>query len=230
MAVSCIGECNINYYPNYASNSALGAFCLPSDENLKNKLISDAGLDQKFNAIKAIDYLLTGLGIAFGFSIIWMLIVQFLPKYAIWMMFFISAALLIVAACISFIGSGSHFAENQGLAIFFGIIFVFFFLLLVYYLCVHRRQLEICSCFLEIAADCFKENLTSVLYILLFIILTISFVVLLVFEYLAFSSGKPTQNGVYYHNNTNGFLFFLVVIEGIWGFSFFRDACNHLFI
>lgn len=60
--------------------------------------------------MKAIDYLLIGLAIAFGISLFWMLLVQFLPKFAIWVMFIFSAVLLIIASVIAFYGSGNHFA------------------------------------------------------------------------------------------------------------------------
>jgi hypothetical protein len=138
---NCFGGCDISFYPNYPSNNNLGAFCLPNDENLKNQLLSNANLDQTFNKVRAIDILFIGLGISFGLSIIWMVLVYFLPKVVVWAMFILSAATLIVASILCFVGASNHFSDNKGLAIFFGILFIVLVVLLVLYLCLHRRQL-----------------------------------------------------------------------------------------
>lgn len=222
----CFGAfCEPTYYPNYPSSSTLGPLCLPEDENLKALLLEEAGMGSRFNAERAIDMVLIGLGVAFGLALLWMLLVQFLPRVAVWAAFAIAALLLVVGAVLFFVGADSHFADNKGLAIFFAILFLLFFALLVFYVCLHKRQLEVCGCFLEVAADCLRENLSSVLHLLLFTALTVLFIVLLVFEYLAFASASaPALEGLYYANHCNGFLLFLLALQALWGFSFFRDA------
>jgi hypothetical protein len=128
-----------------------------------------------------------------------MLLVQFQAKMAIWAMFFLSAALLIIASITFFAASGTHLAENQSLAIFLGIVFIILLILLVYYACLYRKQLSLSACFLYIAGDCLKSNLSSLLYILMFIALTFLFCILIIYQYLSFSSSKaPTLNGVFY--------------------------------
>lgn len=51
--------------------------------------------------------MLGGLGIAFGLSIIWLIVVQFLPKAAYWIALLIAAVMLLVAMLVFFIGSGN---------------------------------------------------------------------------------------------------------------------------
>lgn len=176
-------------------------------------MLVKAGLDTKFNAISSIGYLLKGIAITFGIALIWLLVVQFLPHVAIFLAFFISAVLLIIAAIIAFTGANTHFSDFKGWAIFFGVVFVLLLILLIYYVCAHKKQLKLCGCFLDVAGDCFKKNLTILLFVLLFLALTVGFIVLIIFQYLAFSSyGTPVLSGVYYENKRNWFLTFLLVI------------------
>jgi hypothetical protein len=145
----CFGrDCQIDYYPNYPSSSSLGPLCLPEDDGLKALLLSKAGVGSRFNAEKGVSMALIGLGVAFGLALLWMGVVQFFPKAAVWVAFVVASILLIIAALLCFLGANSHFAENKGLAIFFGILFVVFLGLLLLYVCLHKQQLSLCGCFL----------------------------------------------------------------------------------
>ncbi len=69
----------------------------------------------------------------------------------------------------------------------------------------------------------------TLLYIPLFMIFTILFCILIVFEYLSFSSvANPVQEtGSLYLKLVRSFWFMApLVIQTLWGLSFFRDACN----
>lgn len=101
--------------------------------------------------------------------------------------------------------------------------------LIVFYAVCHRKQLDICAKFLEISGESLSTHWQIFLYIPIFILVTFVFGILLVFEYLAFSSkDEPhlTSQSVFYQTSKNVFLTFLLVIQAIWGLSFFRDACN----
>jgi hypothetical protein len=102
---------------------------------------------------------------------------------------------------------------------------VLLFIMLVCYLFLHRKQVTLSGCFLDVASDCLQQNLKAVLHLLLFTALTVLFIVLLIFEYLSFSSASPpTPNGLYYTSHCSGFLLFLLAVQAVWGFSFLRDA------
>jgi len=64
----------------------------------------------------------------------------------------------------------------------------------------------------------------------IFVALTFLFGFILSFEYLALTSrGTPTFNSssVYYILYNNWFAVTVLVVQGLWGLSFFRDMCNH---
>jgi hypothetical protein len=124
---------------------------------------------------------LIGLGIAFGLSILWMLLTQFLPKVSIWLTFIFTMVVLLITAIIFFVGSSTSLSDSKGWAIFFGIILLAIFLFFLYYIVFHRKQINISIQFITIATDCFKENLGLILFIILFLVLSISFIILTVF-------------------------------------------------
>lgn len=71
------------------------------------------------------------------------------------------------------------------------------------------------------------------MYIPLFLILTFGFLVLIVWQFIAFGTANyPTfeRSNIYYHSGHNIFLQVLNVIELIWGMQFLRDACKYLLI
>ncbi len=92
--------------------------------------------------------MLGGLGIAFGISIIWLLIVQFLPKAAFWIALLIAALMLFVAMLVFFIGSGNTLVDGQGWAIIMGLICLGMLVIVVLYSIFNRRQIYLVGCFL----------------------------------------------------------------------------------
>jgi len=88
----------------------MGALCLPEDENSKNQLLTNANIDYLYNSVKALSYLLLGVGIAFGLSLIWFGLAHFLPKIAVWLAIILAAVLLLLTAIIFFIASSTHLA------------------------------------------------------------------------------------------------------------------------
>lgn len=70
------------------------------------------------------------------------------------------------------------------------------------------------------------------IYVPIYIGLTFLFGLLTVYEYLAFSCfGNPEFNhySMFYQLPIPKFWAFLLVIQTIWGLSFFRDSCKYLF-
>ena len=79
------------------------------------------------------------------------------------------------------------------------------------------------------AGDELKKNWSTLIWAPIFIAISFLFGLLLVFEYLAFSStGTPNlSNGaVYYSNASSWFGNLLLVVQALWGLSFFRDCCK----
>lgn len=68
-----------------------------------------------------------------------------------------------------------------------------------------------------------------ILYILLFMVLTFLFGILIVFQYLAFSSAAApsfSKDELYSQLSRNFWFMAPLVIEALWGLSFLRDACK----
>lgn len=148
---NCFGNCNVSYYPNYPTSSDFGPICLPEDQAAKNRLLYNSGLYNEYNQVKAINYLLIGVAISSGLSLLWLLLVQFLPKIAVWAAVLLASALLLVTAIIFFTSSSNHLVDESGWAITLGVVCILILALIVFYAVCHRKQLDICAKFLEIA-------------------------------------------------------------------------------
>ena len=80
---------------------------MPTDPALKDQLLYNAGIATRFNNLHSIGYLFMGVWIAFVLSLIWLALVQFLPKFIYWIAMIIALFMLIVAMFVLFIGSGN---------------------------------------------------------------------------------------------------------------------------
>ena len=169
------------------------------------------------------------MAIAVGLGIIWLILALCIPNGMVWVAVIGATVLLLVTAIVFFIASGNELVAGQGWAIILGIVCLVFMLLMLFYAFFHSTQLKLCAAFLELGANCIKENLIILLYIPLFVAITFVFGILTVFEYLAFASaGEPTlsSDNIFITNQRGFVLTFLLVIQTIWGLSFFRDCCN----
>lgn len=92
--------------------------------------------------------MLGGLGIAFGISIIWLFLVQFLPKAMYWIALLTAAIMLFVSMLVFFIGSGNTLVEGQGWAILLGLICLGFLVAVILYSIFNRKQIYLVGCFL----------------------------------------------------------------------------------
>ena len=204
---------------------------MPSDPTLKDQLLYNAGITQRFDNLHAINYLLMGVWIAFVLSLIWLALVQFLPKYIYWIALIIALFMLIVTMFVLFIGSGNTLSGSTGWDIVLGILCLVMAVILVLYSITHRKQIYITGCFLEISGEYIKRHWTTLIWVPIFVGLTFLFGFILTFEYLAFtSSGTPTFNSqnVYYSLYNNWFTVTFLVVQALWGLSFFRDMCTSI--
>ena len=119
-------------------------------------------------------------------------------------------------------------SKGSGWAILAGVLCIIFVLVFLIYLILHRERISIAGSFLKTTAKYLKSNFLLFLYIPVYIGLTFLFGLLTVFEYLAFSCfGNPefSRSSIYYSLPIQAFWTFLLVIQTIWGLSFFRDSC-----
>lgn len=166
----------------------------------------------------ALSLLLTGLGL-------------FLSKFVIWIVTVLATLLLIATAIIFFINNNTTLQKGSHWAIFAGVLCIIFVLVFLFYLILHRTRIQISGSFLQITSKYIMKNLVLFAYVPVYIGLTFLFGILTVFEYLALSCfGTPqySQNAVFYSLPIQWFWTSLLVIQTIWGLSFFRDSCKFI--
>jgi hypothetical protein len=154
---------------------------MPNDESAKAKLIADTRLNLLGDSMRSIDILLGVFGISIGISVLWMLLVHYLPKIMVWVAFVLAIILLVITAILFFVDNNDSLVRGAGWSIVLGLLALAIAILLIIYLVAHRRRITYCSIFLQNATQMLKDKCIIILYILLFMVLTILFCMLIVF-------------------------------------------------
>lgn len=97
-----------------------------------------------------------GLGIATGISLLWMILVQFLPKIMVWVAFALAIIMLIITGIVFLVDNNTMLRNAKGWAIFLGIVCLLLALLLIFYVVVNRRRIKLCGAFLKHATTMLK--------------------------------------------------------------------------
>lgn len=116
-----------------------------------------------------------------GISILWMLLTHYLPQFVTWIAFILAIILLVITAIVFFVDSRTAMMRASGWGIFLGLLAIIIALILLFYLIVHNKRIRYTSIFLKNASLMLKQKCVIVLYILLFMVLTIIFCILTVF-------------------------------------------------
>lgn len=103
--------------------------------------------------LKAINILLISFGISVGLSLLWMLLVQYLPNVMVWVAFGLAVVLLIITAIVFLADSHSNLIRASGWAIFLALLAILIAIILLFYLIVHRRRIKYCGIFLKNAGN-----------------------------------------------------------------------------
>ena len=115
-------------------------------------MIQDTGINLFADALTAIDILLICVGISTVISILWMLLVQYCTKIAVWLAFVLAIVLLIVTAIVFFVDSRSAMQRAPGWGILMAILAIAIAIILIYYLAVNHRRINYCIVFLQNAS------------------------------------------------------------------------------
>ena len=169
------------------------------------------------------------LGISFGISLLWMILTLFIPKVMVWVAFILAIALLILTAILFLIDHRTSLANANGWNVPLAILAFIIAIALVIFLIKNRKQISYSSIFLKNASEVIRSKWALLLYVLLFIVLTFIFGILIVFQFLAFSSSTNPyfeKSQLYWKLWKNFWFMAPLVIETLWGLSFLRDACT----
>jgi hypothetical protein len=170
--------------------------------------------------------------ISVGLSAIVLLLTIFIPRFVIWIVTGLAIVLLIISAIIFLINNNTTLQKGSGWAVFTGILCILFVLVFLIYLIFHREKIELAGRVLQLSSKFIRTNFQIIIYVPIYIGLTFLFGLLTVFEYLAFSCiSNPVflPDSIFYQLPIQGFWTFLLVVQTIWGLSFFRDSCKKLF-
>jgi hypothetical protein len=207
----------------------LGAFCLPTDEGLVDKIWNSPQLAEKHGLISSYDVILLSLLFGLLVGMVYLVLVMIVPKLMTYAVFFLAAIMLLVIGLFIFLRPVSFFQPLFWNYIIAGLLILFSLFLVIFFLC-YRREIELSSIFMVHANNFIKETPLVLAYIPLFLLLTAGLVVLFVWQYIAFGTfHEPFLNhkqDMYYSSGTNWPLQILNIIELIWGLQFLRDACK----
>lgn len=108
------------------------------------------------DALKALDVLLISVGISVGISILWMLLVHYCPRIAVWIAFVLAIVLLVITAIVFFVDARTALSNATGWGIFLAILCIIVALVLLFYLIVHNQRIKYCAVFLANASTMIK--------------------------------------------------------------------------
>lgn len=164
----------------------LGGFCAPLDSASKEKLMKTANLDQKQNFLHVYDCIRISLLIALGLGMLWILLVQCLPRI---MTTIVSVFGIIALAFLGIIFLTGKVAKvSSWITVLIGLALLGTSVMFTCFLCFYRLRNKLIGIFLDWATYFFKEHCLYFFYIFIFIALTAGLVVLCMFQHLAYLS------------------------------------------
>ena len=93
----------MTFYENEAEETRNGRFCYPKDEAMKEKVLENSKLKNRNDFYNSLDTIVVCFFIALGVSIIYFLLVQFLPKKMNYVAVIVGGlAILVTAFCLFF--------------------------------------------------------------------------------------------------------------------------------
>lgn len=183
----------------------LGAFCIPTDDNLRNSALISYNLVEKWNFLKSIDVVKWSLLLALSLGIFYFIIVQCLPNAMIWIGMIFSGLGLLLLGGIFFLDSSYSLLLFHPSIKILAVVLAVCGVLFLGFTWWSAHQIKVCSVFVDGATSFVAQSLSTILYIPLFIIATFGFFALIVFQYLSYSSHKEIHmnpNDIYWNGTS----------------------------
>lgn len=218
-----------NIYESDVSFDRLGGFCAPTDQAAQDTLVKTTNLQDKYSFLDIFDSVLYSLLIALGVGLLWVFLVQCLPR-PMTSVVTVLAVLVLAAIGVILLVDG-HSGLPTGWRIAIAVVFLLVALLFFSFLCFYRKRNRLIGVFIDWSTRYFSQHFPHIFWTFVFILFTAGLVVLILFQHVAFTSHSDPQaqdNDIYLKLTINPALFILNLIEFIWGLQFLKDACNHL--
>lgn len=228
---SVISDCSkINIYQSTAQFSRLGGICAPTEEAARNKLFKNLNISEKYEFLNTYDVIRISMLIALGVGILWMVLVQLIPRLMAGLSIILASLLLIAFGILLLVDNPKGWQGKQVWRIIIGILLILFALFCVVLLCIYKRRIKITGVLLHYAASFIRQKAINVIFIPIFLLLTVGLIVLCMFQYLAYSSNADPvkqDDDIYLKNWAHPLLTILNIIEFIWGMQFLKDSCKY---
>ena len=131
--------------------------------------------------------------LALALGIIWMVLVQLLPRVMAGVAIGLASLILLIAGVLLLADNSAGWENNGAWRIIIAVFCIFFAIFFFVMLCIYKRRIKIAGVLLRYAAKFLAERAINFVYIPIFIALTIGLIVLCIFQYLAYSSNRePT--------------------------------------
>jgi hypothetical protein len=111
----------------------------------------------------------------------------------VWVGVVLSMILMLIAGILFLVNNDKTLVDGSGWAIFIGLLCLALFFVMLYHIVVHRKTITICGKFLYNSTLFLSERLTAIIYIPIFVGLSFLFGLLIMFQYLAFSSSSDPK-------------------------------------
>ena len=203
-------------------------FCYPVDRSLKERLLDNAQLNNRNSFYNSLDTIVISFFVALGFSFLFMILVHCLPK----IMNYATVAAGIIAILATIICVFLYQTEQQTAKLIIGICLIVVLVIIVLTICKNTDSWKMHAIFLSYATKMIGDRCLTFLYIPIFFVAIVGFVVILVLEFTAYwSNGSlsfDADKSLFYELSGAGkiILTILLIIQGIWGLSFIKEACN----
>jgi len=163
--------------------------------------------------------------ISIGISIIFLVLVQCLPRVINWIVLGVSVLVILgLSICVYL-----YYANSSG-RILVGVLLTLLFILILLSLIRNRKAITLNGVFLESAAEMFRSGgkWATIFYIPLFIAFLTAFIMIVIYEFRSYWTGGnlefDTTKSVFWEFNSPGsvVLSVFLIIQTVWGLSFLK--------
>lgn len=167
--------------------------------------------------------------LALGLGGLWFMLSQLVPKVLPVAAAVLAAGTLIIIGILTCVLHSSFFSANHGLKIAFLVVVFVLALIIACMWIFYPKAMRLQAIFLEYAKRFFVENYYVLIYVPIFMLLTVGLIALCLFQHCAFSSKTHSNNNFFDFSNP-GLLGWLNIAEFIWGLQFLRDSSKIWFL
>jgi hypothetical protein len=215
------------YYDNkMEAGSDNGNYCMPTDEESRQLLMTNGKLDSRNLFFKSFRVLELTVLFALAGSLLLFFVIQFLHRQGMRVVIILALLVNLALSVVLFL----YETDKTTIKLILGVTLALMFVLTLVNLRFHWHSLDISKVFMHHTSIFMMDSFSTLFYIFFFLgILAGFFYFLILPEYAAFVSViEPTFDvkNVYQEVHFSGFVFTMciLVIQMIWGFSFIKEA------